>query len=234
MHDEGHHTTKEGKEQRGRGEGRHSHYPWQNAFEERGHHRGEDCYTHHKEGHEGHQGGRRDRLERGRLRYVLLAALENGPKHGYEIIKWLEEQTGGRYSPSPGTVYPTLQLLNDQGFVQADPSAERCVYHLTESGQNDLNNHANFIKGFWERFNNPPAIDLNQPEVDFLREEMNDLNRTVWNGLRSALLADNQPMILEMRLTLERCQNEVREIITRHATTQVTDNTSSKETTKQQ
>src|SRR5437588_12779767 len=51
--------------------------------------------------------GMRERLERGLLRYVILDVLSDGPKHGYEIIKRLEERTGGRYAPSPGTLYPT-------------------------------------------------------------------------------------------------------------------------------
>src|SRR5262245_37807364 len=58
--------------------------------------------------------GRREPMERGVLRYLILDALVDGPKHGYEVIKRLEERTEGEYAPSPGTVYPTLQLLEDQ------------------------------------------------------------------------------------------------------------------------
>ena len=66
-----------------------------------------------------HGPGRRERMERGVLRYLILDALADGPKHGYEVIKRLEERTHGEYIPSPGTVYPTLQLLGDQGLVRA-------------------------------------------------------------------------------------------------------------------
>src|ERR1700752_3359042 len=59
-----------------------------------------------------HRGGRMGRIfEQGDLKYVILRLLEEKPRHGYEIIKELEDRFGGAYSPSPGTVYPTLTML---------------------------------------------------------------------------------------------------------------------------
>ena len=70
-------------------------------------------------------------------RYILLDALRDGPKHGYEIIKTLEERSGGKYVPSPGTVYPTLQYLEDQGLVRATEEADRRIYQsLTPARRN--------------------------------------------------------------------------------------------------
>src|SRR4029079_19273947 len=68
-------------------------------------------------------GGRRGRrsgrwFESGEMRLVILRLIHEKPRHGYEIIKALEERMGGCYTPSAGTVYPTLQLLEDQGFVR--------------------------------------------------------------------------------------------------------------------
>ena len=60
-------------------------------------------------------------FEQGDLRFVILSLLEEKPRHGYEIIKALEERFGGTYAPSPGVVYPTLQLLEDQGFARIVP-----------------------------------------------------------------------------------------------------------------
>src|SRR3982074_1418623 len=82
-------------------------------------------------GHGGHGG--RERLERGMLRYVILYVLRDGPKHGYEVIKHLEERTGGFYSPSPGTLYPTLQYMEDLGLVKSDQDEGRRVYQLTDA-----------------------------------------------------------------------------------------------------
>src|SRR5919202_6931168 len=58
-------------------------------------------------------------FEQGDLKYVILRLLEEKPRHGYEIIKELEERFGGLYSPSPGTVYPTLTMLEDLGYARA-------------------------------------------------------------------------------------------------------------------
>ncbi|MBK8799860.1 MAG: PadR family transcriptional regulator [Anaerolineales bacterium] len=59
---------------------------------------------------------------------------------------------GGRYIPSPGTVYPTLQYLEDQGFVRANQEAERRTYQLTEAGQAELDAQAEQVTAFWKRF----------------------------------------------------------------------------------
>jgi DNA-binding PadR family transcriptional regulator len=82
------------------------------------------------------RGGRIGRLlEHGDLRFVLLALIEEQPRHGYELIKELEERTGGAYRPSPGAIYPTLSLLEDEGFVRpTSPEAVRKLYALTPEG----------------------------------------------------------------------------------------------------
>lgn len=81
--------------------------------------------------HRGHRGGGRLRV-----RELLLAALLEGPAHGYELIRRLEEVSDGRWRPSPGSVYPNLQLLADEGLVQVQRQEEgRRVYALTPAGQ---------------------------------------------------------------------------------------------------
>jgi DNA-binding PadR family transcriptional regulator len=73
-------------------------------------------------------------MRRGDLRLLLLAGLLDGPAHGYELMKRLEETTGGRWRPSPGSIYPMLQLLEDEGLVRAREDEGRRVYELTELG----------------------------------------------------------------------------------------------------
>src|ERR1041385_1376212 len=69
-----------------------------------------------------HWRGRAARLfEQGDLKYVILRLLEDKPRHGYEIIKELESRFGGSYAPSPGTVYPTLTMLEDMGLASVAP-----------------------------------------------------------------------------------------------------------------
>jgi DNA-binding PadR family transcriptional regulator len=167
-----------------------------------------------------HFGGHRGRARRGEARHVLLDALRDGPKHGYEIIKALEERSSGRYAPSPGTVYPTMQLLEDQGLVRADQEAERRVYSLTEAGLADLEAHAEEVADFWARFAGPVTSPASQSEVAFLRDELDDLARTVWGGLREVLDRDDPETVRAVRGTLARCREEVRAVIGRRASSE--------------
>ena len=101
-----------------------------------GEHRG------HGRGERGGPGGHRV-FGRGGLRLVLLQLIADAPRHVYELIKAIEERLGGRYSPSPGVVYPTLTLLEATGLVQVDaPDAGgRKRYSITAAGQAHLAEH---------------------------------------------------------------------------------------------
>src|SRR5256886_15983321 len=83
-------------------------------------------------------GGRRRRwFESGDMRYVILKLLKDKPRHGYEVMKELEEQLHGCYSPSPGTVYPTLQWLEDEGVVSSKEVEGEKGYEITAAGTRD-------------------------------------------------------------------------------------------------
>lgn len=75
------------------------------------------------------------RARRGDIRAAILLALADEPMHGYQIMQRFEERTGGAWRPSPGSVYPTLQLLEDQGLVESSESEGRRVFALTEAGR---------------------------------------------------------------------------------------------------
>jgi DNA-binding PadR family transcriptional regulator len=75
----------------------------------------------------------------GALRLYLLALLESGPKHGYELIKALKERFGGTYSPSAGTIYPRLGKLEEEGLVATEVSGRRTNYRITPAGLAELN-----------------------------------------------------------------------------------------------
>lgn len=72
---------------------------------------------------------------RGDLKYALLELLQEQPMHGYEMMKALQERTGGMYSASPGSVYPTLQMLEDRGFVTVSETDGKKVYTITDEGR---------------------------------------------------------------------------------------------------
>lgn len=75
------------------------------------------------------------RVGRGEVRTAVLALLAEQPMHGYQIIHEIEERSGGSWKPSAGSVYPTLQLLADEGLISAEESNGRKVYSLTDAGR---------------------------------------------------------------------------------------------------
>ena len=89
---------------------------------------------HEMRGGRGHGRGRH-RVRRGDVRSAILALLDDRSMHGYEMITELEERTGGRWRPSAGSIYPTLQLLEDEGLVTAEEVEGRKVYSLTDTGK---------------------------------------------------------------------------------------------------
>jgi DNA-binding PadR family transcriptional regulator len=76
------------------------------------------------------------------VRGDVLSALLDGPAHGYEVIRRLEERSGGYWRPSPGSVYPTLQLLEDAGLVRASEQDGRRTYELTDEGRTEAEQRA--------------------------------------------------------------------------------------------
>jgi DNA-binding PadR family transcriptional regulator len=74
-------------------------------------------------------------MGRGDVRNLLLAALLTGPGHGYELMQRLEDTSEGRWRPSPGSVYPSLQMLEEQGLVRSAENEGRKVYELTDEGR---------------------------------------------------------------------------------------------------
>jgi DNA-binding PadR family transcriptional regulator len=104
----------------------------------------------------GAKGGRGPRrrsqmFESGEVKFVILRLLKEKPRHGYEVIKALEEKLGGYYTPSAGTVYPTLQLLEDEGYVRSVDTDGKKVYHVTPEGERYLEEHRDFLDEILDR-----------------------------------------------------------------------------------
>ena len=81
----------------------------------------------------------------GDLRLIVLALLSERPRHGYDIIKALEELSSGIYSPSPGVVYPTLTYLEDTGYAEVASEGNKKVYSITESGREHLEKNRELV-----------------------------------------------------------------------------------------
>jgi DNA-binding PadR family transcriptional regulator len=91
-------------------------------------------------------------LAQGDLRLVALALIAEQPRHGYEIIKVLEDKTAGWYSPSPGIVYPTLTYLEEAGYVTAQPEGAKRLYSITPEGRAYLEENRDFVDALLDRF----------------------------------------------------------------------------------
>lgn len=123
-------------------------------------------------GHRG--GGRHGRgrigrlLEHGDLKFVILALLEQQPRHGYELIKELEERTGGAYRPSAGVIYPTLALLEDEGFARpAGGETGRKLYEITDPGREALDKSRTAVEAVFARMEEAAAnSDASRPRVE--------------------------------------------------------------------
>ncbi|MFF3334979.1 PadR family transcriptional regulator [Streptomyces sp. NPDC002888] len=81
------------------------------------------------------RGGPRGRARRGDVRASILALLRDRPMHGYEMIQEIAERSGGAWKPSPGSVYPTLQLLEDEGLITSESEGGKKLFSLTEAGR---------------------------------------------------------------------------------------------------
>lgn len=87
----------------------------------------------------------------GEVRLALLSLLADGPAHGYELMKRLEQRSGGTYQASAGTVYPVLQQLEDEGLVVSEVAEGKKVYSITTAGREELTREAETVDRIWHR-----------------------------------------------------------------------------------
>lgn len=140
----------------------------------------------------GGRGGRGERAERvfgrGDLPLIVLALIEISPRHGYEIIKAIEERCGGAYAPSPGAVYPTLTLLEEQDHVTSSESASgKKLYTITELGRAYLDENRAQVDGILARLDMFARVQAKNALPERVRQAMHTLkhalllNKTSWS-----------------------------------------------------
>ncbi len=96
--------------------------------------------------------GRRGRFfESGEIRLALLSLISEGPKHGYQLMKELQDRSNGVYRASAGSIYPTLQQLEDEGLIEAEMQSGRRVYRITAAGREELGKESATVHDIWER-----------------------------------------------------------------------------------
>jgi DNA-binding PadR family transcriptional regulator len=126
-----------------------------------GHHHGWECHRGRFGGFEGGRGhergfgrgeGRERHFDNGELRLVILQLVADKPSYGYEIIKAIEERLSGGYAPSPGVVYPTLTMLEEEGYAAVSSTeGNKKLYAATESGLEYLKENKTAIKAIFGR-----------------------------------------------------------------------------------
>jgi DNA-binding PadR family transcriptional regulator len=115
-------------------------------------------------------GGRGRVFDQGELRFVLLALIAEAPRHGYEIIKAIEDRLGGSYSPSPGVIYPTLTLINELGFATVSESGGgRKLYTITEEGRAHLAENQPVVDAVFARMERASAATAGSRSPQVMR-----------------------------------------------------------------
>ena len=125
-------------------------------------------------------GGRRSRrmFESGELRLVLLKLIADEPRHGYDLIRAIEDLTGGEYAPSPGVVYPTLTLLQDMGLIEEAPGeGPRKPFQVTDEGRAHLEEKADEVEALFDRLR------------EFAPKESHHGGATIGRGIQNLMAA---------------------------------------------
>ncbi len=165
-------------------------------------------------GDEGWGGGRRGRRSRrifegGELRLVLLKLIADEPRHGYDLIRAVEEITGGEYAPSPGIVYPTLTLLQDMGLIEeAAGEGPRRPFQATDEGRAQLAERAAEVEALFDRLSQlkPRHGDMAGPAIGrAVRNLMTALSQRISrDGLDEELLHEIASILDEAAQRIER------------------------------
>lgn len=123
----------------------------------------------------GGRGSGGGRAARGDVRASVLALLSEQPRHGYQIITEITERSGGAWTPSPGSVYPVLQQLQDEGLVRPEEADGRRVFHLTEAGTTYVKEHTEELKAPWAAVGGQP-----RPGIGELFEVFKQVAAAAW------------------------------------------------------
>jgi DNA-binding PadR family transcriptional regulator len=134
-------------------------------------------------GDRGGRGGRRYRgrkriFEGGELRLVLLKLIADEPRHGYDLIRAIEEMTGGEYAPSPGVIYPTLTMLEEMGLIDEQKSKDsKKVFAVTDDGRAHLEENQDRVESLMDRL------------ADMKPEERADAGPAIGRAVRNLMTA---------------------------------------------
>jgi DNA-binding PadR family transcriptional regulator len=164
------------------------------------------------------------------MKFALLGLLQERPMHGYEMMKALEEKSGGFYAPSAGSVYPTLQMLEDRGLVTVSEAEGKKVYSITDAGRALLNKRQTEEQGQGQEFAGPPWARGRGhwgpwgqgrhgrgeqregfPEMQALRSEAMEVARLF--AIAGRMSFSNPEQLAHLRSVIERTRKELSDMI---------------------
>lgn len=155
-------------------------------------------------------GGPPTRADRGVVRYLVLDAIAQQPRHGYEIIQSVEERSGGTYRPSPGVIYPTLQMLEEMEHARMEEREGRKVYAITDAGRRELEGHADEVSDFYDNAGDASYEDF----ADDLRELMGRVGRMFKSIGRAARRGRLTPSTMKkLRAVVDRAIDEIEDVL---------------------
>ncbi|WP_443030531.1 PadR family transcriptional regulator [Sphingopyxis sp.] len=160
-------------------------------------------------GGRGERGERRRMFDGGELRLVLLKLIADEPRHGYDLIRQIEELTGGTYAPSPGVIYPTLTMLDDMGLIEAQQSdGAKKLFAITDAGRAELDANSEIVEAAIARLT-AVGEETQRTDSASVRRAMGNLRQVLMNrlgdrDLDNAALHDIVALIDEAAQKIER------------------------------
>ncbi|WP_224363102.1 PadR family transcriptional regulator [Hyalangium versicolor] len=142
------------------------------------------------------------RARRGDVRAGILALLAEQPRNGYQIMQELEQRSQGLWRPSPGSVYPALQQLEDEGLVKVQESGGGRVFMLTDKGQTYVKEHREEVAAPWEQMNQAGAEGF--LDIMNLMRSIGSAAMQVQSGGNAAQAAEARKVLVEARRALYR------------------------------
>ena len=143
-----------------------------------------------------HEPRRKSSFQKGDLKYILLDLIKDRPRHGYDIIRELEDQSYGFYKPSPGVVYPTLQMLEEMGYTRSAEEEGKKTYSITGEGLAFLSKKKDIANGVRDEMKHRWSFK-NIGRMAMVMKEYHDLESLLGSGFRS-LDADKSQRIRQI------------------------------------
>jgi DNA-binding PadR family transcriptional regulator len=147
-------------------------------------------------------------FDAGALRYIVLQMIAEQPRHGYEIIKAIEQRVGGGYCPSPGVIYPLLSMLEDLGHVVVTPDGNKKLHEITPEGRAFLDENRGFVDAIAARMSDGGRHGGHGHSS--IRNSMHELKAVVVERVRGEVLPDEQ--LKQIQTIIDRATSDIRKL----------------------